>query len=170
MVLFQTSIFMAVQIFVVPLLLGDACALLAFRATESTQQEINTGVALANIIRQPYSNVLARVENNASDTRRCKRGNVRVRREWTKCPIEPRLVSDLILLEIGSRHDGGPTLMSSDGNPVPHEGLVLANLWNNVAIVLPPGNGGGCVTRSPFSSMPVRLGPQAMPSYGNATT
>ncbi|GJC95296.1 Tyrosinase central domain-containing protein [Colletotrichum higginsianum IMI 349063] len=63
-----------------------------------------------------------------------------------------------------------PDLDGSDGNPVPHEGLVLAKLWNNVAIVLPPGNGGGCVTRSPFSSMTVRLGPQAMISYGNATT
>lgn len=59
--------------------------------------------------------------------------------------------------------------MRSDGNPVLHEGLVLANLWNNVAIVLPPGNGGGYVTRSPFSSMTVRLGSQAMPSYGNAS-
>lgn len=83
MMLLQTSsIFTAVQIFVLPLLLGDARALLAFRASESTQQEINTGVALAYIIRQPYSNVLARIENNASDTRRCKRVNVRVRREW----------------------------------------------------------------------------------------
>ncbi|WQF75999.1 hypothetical protein CDEST_01013 [Colletotrichum destructivum] len=84
-------------------LAGQPC-LVAFRATEPTHQEINTGVALAYINRQPYSNILVRFENNASDTGRCKRGNIRVRRE---CP---------------------------------------------------------------FSNMTVHLGPQAMPSYGNATT
>lgn len=59
--------------------------------------------------------------------------------------------------------------MGGDGAPEPHEGLVLGNGRANATVVLPPGTGGGCVERGPFSNMTVHLGPQAMPPYGNAT-
>ncbi|KZL63894.1 tyrosinase central domain-containing protein [Colletotrichum incanum] len=227
------------------LLLVNASALVVPRATNYTQQEIDAGAVLADLNKEAYDNVLARLENNINGTARCTKQNIRVRREWS-IPAEerirytdavtclqqtPRLYADVpgsksmfddfvalhqsqtsyihlsatfflwhryyiwtyekrLETECGYNgtfpywewgydtagnlssspiFDGSPTSMGGDGAPILHGGLVLKNPFDNVATVLPPGNGGGCVTRGPFSNMTVHLGPQAMPSYGNVT-
>jgi tyrosinase len=37
-------------------------------------------------------------------------------------------------------------------------------------ISLPPGTGSGCVTTGPFGNLTMRLGPVAMPNYGNTNS
>ncbi|KAI9367056.1 hypothetical protein BJX61DRAFT_530241 [Aspergillus egyptiacus] len=50
--------------------------------------------------------------------------------------------------------DGSQYSMGGDGSYVPHEGPEAAP-----GIILPPGNGGGCVESGPFKDMQVNLGP-----------
>jgi tyrosinase len=67
--------------------------------------------------------------------------------------------------------DGSATSLSGDGAPVPHGPLVLGQPFNpNVAITLPSGQGGGCLTSGPFKDMITHLGPIALPVPGSTNT
>ncbi|KAK8075937.1 Di-copper centre-containing protein [Apiospora phragmitis] len=59
--------------------------------------------------------------------------------------------------------DGSAFSMSGDGAPVPNKGPITLLLGNFAPVVLPPGNGGGCVQTGPFKDMVVNLGPVALP-------
>lgn len=50
--------------------------------------------------------------------------------------------------------------MSGNGEYIPHEGTGIPSK-DAPNIVIPPGNGSGCVTEGPFKNMTVRLGPMA---------
>ncbi|KAK3314139.1 hypothetical protein B0H66DRAFT_584492 [Apodospora peruviana] len=56
--------------------------------------------------------------------------------------------------------DGSPSSMSGNGHPLPHGGIPIpgAPPPNDM---IPPGDGGGCVTMGPFANMTVNLGPLA---------
>lgn len=51
--------------------------------------------------------------------------------------------------------DGSDTSMGGNGEYVPHEGHAAGT----ANVVVPPGNGGGCVSSGPFRNMSVNLGP-----------
>jgi tyrosinase len=60
--------------------------------------------------------------------------------------------------------DGSDTSLGSDGKYVPgrpDDVLVLPGF--DEPVVIPPGTGGGCVEKGPFSDLVVRLGPFAIP-------
>ncbi|GAB7342345.1 hypothetical protein MBLNU457_g0568t1 [Dothideomycetes sp. NU457] len=56
--------------------------------------------------------------------------------------------------------DGSSTSMSNNGAYYNHSAVLIPSAATPF-IVLPPGTGGGCVTKGPFSNMTVRLGPVA---------
>ncbi|KAK7924516.1 hypothetical protein PG985_006570 [Apiospora marii] len=60
--------------------------------------------------------------------------------------------------------DGSETSMSGDGAFVAHNGSV----GGAGAIILPSGNGGGCITDGPFKDMTVNLGPISPTMDGEA--
>jgi tyrosinase len=56
--------------------------------------------------------------------------------------------------------DGSDTSLGSDGEFIPgREPQVLDFPGFDEPLILPPGTGGGCVMKGPFSDMVVRLGP-----------
>lgn len=61
--------------------------------------------------------------------------------------------------------DGSDTSLGGDGLPVPHPGISIMGAPKPYDVI-PPGNGGGCVTTGPFKDMKVNLGPLA-PSLPN---
>jgi tyrosinase len=65
--------------------------------------------------------------------------------------------------------DGSDLSLGGDGDYVPHEGMILQQVGVNLTLPLPPGTGGGCVTKGPFGNLTIRLGPVVLPQYGSAT-
>lgn len=65
---------------------GVSGLVVAPRATNYTQEAIDSGAVLSDLNKQAYSNVLARLGNATASgqngTAQCTRDNVRVRREW----------------------------------------------------------------------------------------
>uniref|UniRef100_L2G955 Tyrosinase central domain-containing protein n=1 Tax=Colletotrichum fructicola (strain Nara gc5) TaxID=1213859 RepID=L2G955_COLFN len=73
-----------------PLLLAQsASARLMPRATNYTQEAVDSGEALSDLHAQAYNNALARLAANG--TSQCTKDNVRVRREWRNMPGEDRI-------------------------------------------------------------------------------
>ncbi|PKS12997.1 hypothetical protein jhhlp_000338 [Lomentospora prolificans] len=62
--------------------------------------------------------------------------------------------------------DGSDTSMSGNGAFFPHEGIQMVQPINGNILHLPPGNGGGCVTKGPFKDMVVHFGTIILPVYG----
>ncbi|KAJ9621865.1 hypothetical protein H2203_006745 [Taxawa tesnikishii (nom. ined.)] len=56
--------------------------------------------------------------------------------------------------------DGSATSISGNGQYEAHDGAAIPSAAEP-DIVLPPGNGGGCITTGPFKNMSVNLGPLA---------
>lgn len=60
--------------------------------------------------------------------------------------------------------------MSGNGLPVPNQGdIILAGTPDLPQLSLPPGSGGGPVTKGPFANMQVNLGPVSLSLPGGAT-
>lgn len=60
--------------------------------------------------------------------------------------------------------DGSDTSLGSDGASVPgRNDSVLVLPGFEEPVVVPPGTGGGCVEKGPFSDLEVRLGPFKIP-------
>lgn len=83
----QASVLAAVLPALTLLLPGGVSGLvIAPRATNYTQEAIDSGAVLSDLNKQAYSNVLARLGNataaGQNGTAQCTKDNVRVRREW----------------------------------------------------------------------------------------
>lgn len=65
--------------------------------------------------------------------------------------------------------DGSPFSMSGNGKYIPDQGDVVLTLGDLPPLILPPGNGGGCVESGPFKNMEVNLGPASLAVPGNQT-
>lgn len=65
--------------------------------------------------------------------------------------------------------DGSSTSMSGNGKHIPDQGDIVLTLGDLPPLILPPGNGGGCVESGPFKDMEVNLGPASLAVPGNQT-
>ncbi|OJJ47300.1 hypothetical protein ASPZODRAFT_65185 [Penicilliopsis zonata CBS 506.65] len=72
-------------------------------------------------------------------------------------------------LEKSSVFDGSDTSLSGNGWHIPHEGEIVLSLGDYAPVILPPGNGGGCVVSGPFVNYTINLGPAALALPGNRT-
>ncbi|KAB5523028.1 hypothetical protein GE09DRAFT_976807 [Coniochaeta sp. 2T2.1] len=66
--------------------------------------------------------------------------------------------------------DGSPLSLGGNGQFIPHLGLQMPQPIPPTIISIPPGTGSGCVTTGPFNNLTMRLGPVAMPNYGNTNS
>ncbi|KAJ9149647.1 Tyrosinase central domain-containing protein [Coniochaeta hoffmannii] len=77
---------------------------------------------------------------------------------------------DVNKVEASPIFDGSPLSLGGNGKFIPHEGLMMPQPLPPTVISIPPGTGSGCVTTGPFGAPTVRLGPVAMPNYGNTNS
>ncbi|KAK3396554.1 hypothetical protein B0T20DRAFT_275142 [Sordaria brevicollis] len=64
--------------------------------------------------------------------------------------------------------DGSDTSIGSNGAHVPHEGYNIT-IWPDAPpVTYPPGNGGGCIAKGPFSDMDTHLGPMQLSDWGTS--
>jgi tyrosinase len=70
----------------------------------------------------------------------------------------------------GPVFDGSATSMSGNGEFIAGRGNLSLVLAPYPDVILPAGNGGGCVTSGPFKNMSVNLGPVSLPLNGGGST